>query len=288
MFASYSPALVDYIHLIDEFPVRGGHAVVKQTYKMPGGAGANVAHNLANLGVDSVIFTALGKDDDAEFFIANTKARVVASRTDEYTGKVDVFVDRDGERTFFVYPNAAGKPYIDVEPADYLYLDPFPSGDSFELQLKAAKNCPGFVILNPGFPYTSIGFEKLSPMLRYVDMIIMSEHEFERLNVDLSDVLKFVDYVIITKGEGGSSCYTKDSEFHAKAVKTKVVDTTGAGDAFAAGFIYCFMKDLPLKVCLEVGNFCGAYNVSRVGARNFPNAHQIEKFLASILRSRSK
>ncbi len=284
MFAAYAPALVDYIYMIDEYPARGGHAIVKAVHKSPGGAGANVAHNLATLGVKAVLFTTLGKDSDADFFVHNTRAKVIGEITDDKTGRVHVFVDSSGERTFFVEPNAAGKPYVKVGNADYLYLDPFPSDKSFELQLKVAREFENFVILNPGYPYVKLGFEKLKLLLKNVDMVILSESEFRLLSVGVDEILSFTQYLIITRGERGSVCYTSDRTYTCQAFEAKVVDTTGAGDAFAAGFIYGFIHDLPLDACLALGNFCGAYNVERVGARNFPNKEVIDDFLARVLR----
>jgi len=284
MFSAHAPALVDHIYLIDEYPPRGGHSIIRLTEKSPGGAGANVAHNLASLGVRSVIFTTLGRDEDAEYFVKNTSAIVEAEITDDKTGRVHVFVDKDGERTFFVEPNAAGKPFVRVKGGDYLYLDPFPSEKSFEVQINEAENFGGFVILNPGFPYSNLGFEKLKQILRHVDMVIMSAEEFSILRVETADFLKYVDYLIVTQGRLGSACYTKNGSFQSPAFPARVVDTTGAGDAFAAGFIFGFMNNYPIEVCLKLGNFCGAYNVERVGARNFPSRGEIGEFLARVLR----
>ena len=284
MFSAHAPALVDYIYLIDRYPQRGGHSIILSTRKSPGGAGANVAHNLASLGVESTLFTTLGRDEDGIYFVENTLAKVKAEITDEKTGKVHVFVDGEGERTFFVEPNAAGKPFVEVDGGGYLYLDPFPSEHSFEVQRKEAERFDGFVILNPGFPYSSLGFERLKQILQHVDMLIMSADEFSLLGVEAADVLRFVDYLIVTHGKLGSACYTKKGSFQSPAFPAKVADTTGAGDAFAAGFIYGFIKNYPLEVCLTLGNFCGAYNVERVGARNFPSKSTIDEFLARVLR----
>ncbi|MDK2875938.1 MAG: hypothetical protein PWQ22_348 [Archaeoglobaceae archaeon] len=284
MISAHAPALVDYVYFIESFPSLGGHAKIFSSTKSPGGAGANVVHNLSRLGIETALFTTLGKDADAIYFVENTKAKVFYEITDELTGKVLVFVDRNGERTFFVQPNAAGKPFVKVNKGDYLYVDPFPSDLSFEVQKDVMENFGGFVILNPGHLYASIGFKKLTELLNFTDMVIMSSTEFEMLRASAEDFLKFVDYLIVTLGGEGSVCYTKSGKFFSEAFKTKVVDTTGAGDAFSAGFLYCFINDYPLELCLKVGNFCGAYNVERVGARAFPDLETIENFLASILR----
>ncbi len=284
MFAVHGPALVDYIYIVDSYPEKGGHAIVLATSKSPGGAGANVAHNVASLGVESCLYTSLGNDDDAKFFIDNTLANVVAEKTDNKTGKVLVFVDKNGERTFFVEPNAAGKPIKNVRKAEYLYFDPFPTNKSFEIQKKIAEKFSGFKIVNPGFPYVKLGFNKIKELFELVNMVIMSKDEFNALNTSVSEILKIVEYLIITAGSEGSVCYTRREKFEAEAFKVKVVDTTGAGDAFAAGFLYCFMRGFPINVCLSFGNFCGAYNVQKIGARVFPDRNTIEEFLARVLR----
>ncbi len=284
MFSVHAPALVDYIYLIDRYPEKGGHAIIRSSTRSPGGAGANVAHHMGSLGIKSTLYTTLGQDEDAEYFIQNTKAEIVAKRTHSKTGKVHVFVESGGERTFFVEPNAAGRPFAEVEGGEVLYLDPFPSDESFRVQKEIAEYFEGFVVLKPGCPYVSLGFERLKEMLRSVNMVIMSSQEFRSLGVDVSEILKYVEFLVVTQGKLGSACYTRDSSYHTKAFNARVVDTTGAGDAFAAGFIYCFMKGYTIDVCLKIGNFCGAYNVERVGARNFPPPEDIENFLARVLR----
>lgn len=284
MFVTHGPALVDYFYFIDKYPERGKNAVIKGFFKSAGGAGANVAHNLAKIGVECKIFTSIGKDDDAKFFIESTAAEVEAEITHEKTGKVLVFVDSSGERTFFVEPNASAFPVFKKFKCDFLYVDPFPSEKSFEVQLEVLKRSEAFKVLNPSHFYSSLGFEKLEELLEFVDMLVLSKDELKELNVSVEKILKFVDYLVVTKGAEGSECITSEARYHAKAFKTEVVDTTGAGDAFAAGFIYGFMKDLEIEKCLELGNFCGAYKVSRIGARNFPSLDEIKSFLAKILK----
>ena len=284
MIAAHAPALVDYVYLIESFPSVGGHAKILSSAKSPGGAGANVVHNLAALGMKTVLFTTLGKDADAEYFVKNTRAKVIAETTDELTGRVLVFVDRNGERTFFVQPNAAGKPFVRVKEGDYLYVDPFPSEFSFDVQREVMENFGGSVVFSPGYLYASVGFEKISELLKFSDMVIMSSNEFEMLKASPEDFLQFVDYLIVTLGAEGSVCYTKGEKLFQRAFKAKAVDTTGAGDAFSAGFLYAFINGYPLEVCLKLGNFCGAYNVERVGARAFPSRELVENFLANILK----
>lgn len=58
---------------------------------------------------------------------------------------------------------------------------------------------------------------------------------------------------MVTLGKEGSKIYTKNKYFHCPAMKLKAIDTTGAGDSFAAGFITAFFKKNNLKDCLKLG-----------------------------------
>ncbi len=286
MIAGVGPALVDHIYAIDEYPERGGHAIVKGFIRMPGGACANVIAGLANFGVRCRFYSTVGRDEDARFFAESMKGVELRLKvTHDLTGRVDVYVDRHGERTFFVHPNASGIVELDIgeedyEDVDYFYLDPFPSERSFEVHLEIARNAKEhgkFVILNPGYPYTKLGFERLRELLEFTDMVIISEPEFRSLNVSEEEMLKLVDFLVITLGSRGSKAVTRDGEFYQPAFKVeKVVDTTGAGDAFSAGFLYGFLKSLPLEVCLKLGNFVASYNIQHYGARNFPSREEVD------------
>ncbi|RLI76058.1 carbohydrate kinase family protein [Archaeoglobales archaeon] len=293
MIAGVGPALVDYINIIDEYPKAGGHAVVKKTMKMAGGAAANVIYGLSNFGVKCRFYSTIGEDNDAEFFKSSMqKVELKLNATHKETGKVVIYVDRYGERTFFVHPNAAGVVDLlienkDFEEVDYFYLDPFPTNKSFEFHLNLAKKVKKFgkfVILNPGFPYTSLGFKKLSKLLKYVDMLIMSKDEFSMLGKVEEEFLEFVDYLIVTLGKNGSKCVTKNGlkVIEKPAFKTNIVDTTGAGDAFAAGFIYGFLNNLEIERCLLLGNYVASYNIQHYGARNFPSRRDIDNFILRL------
>ncbi len=285
MFAGVGPALVDYVHVIDEYPERGGHAVVKDSKKFAGGAGANVVYGLSLYGIKCSFYSAVGRDEDAEFFKRSMGSVMLKlSVTHDKTGKVDVYVDKEGERTFFVHPNASGVLNIEIddedfEVNDYFYLDPFPSMESLNFHVRVAKKAKKFgkaVILSMSYPYVKLGFENLKEVLKFTDIAITSEREFKLLEVEEDEVLKFVDLLIVTLGERGAKALTKYGEFYHPAYKVNAVDTTGAGDAFAVGFFYCYLKGHDLRTCLKIGNFVAGYNVRHYGARNFPPLNHVE------------
>jgi ribokinase len=287
MIAGIGPSLVDHIYSIDRYPERGGQAIVRDAIKVPGGAAANVIYALASFGLKCRFYSTIGHDNNAKFFIKSMESVGVELKlkvTHPETGRVDIYVDGKGERTFFVHPNAASivkLGELDYE-ADLFYLDPFPSKDSFDVHVELARNArkhKKFVALNPGYPYSALGFDKLSELLKYVDLVFFSELEFLSLKKKERDFLKYVDVLVVTMGKKGSKAFTQNKSFYQPAFKVRVVDTTGAGDAFAAGFLYTFLKGMPIDLCLKIGNFVAAYSIQFYGARNLPSVQEIEKIM---------
>lgn len=292
MISGVGPALVDRICIIDEYPNRGDQTIVKRVEKHAGGAAGNVIFGLASFGIPSRFFSSAGKDEDGRFYIGEMeKAGVecIFEFFDEETGRVDVYVDRSGERTFFVFPGASSRfrPFLKEEHyswGEYFYLDPFPSENSLTAHLVIAKNAKKHgktVILNPGHPYSKLGLEKLRDLLEKTDIVILSSHEY-RLLEGIEDIVKTT---VVTLGHRGSRAMVEGEEYYAEAFKARVVDTTGAGDAFSAGFIYAMIKGCDVEKCLKTGNFVASYNIQRIGARNFPDKRVVEDFIQSNMSS---
>lgn len=88
------------------------------------------------------------------------------------------------------------------------------------------------------------------------------------LDAAISEMRHLVPLLVVTDGENGAHCLRGDSECSASADKdVDVVDTTGAGDAFAAGFLSGHLRGLPLQTSLEIGTICAAEAISHFGPR---------------------
>jgi|Deesub1362A_J573_1020465.scaffolds.fasta_scaffold00017_118 ribokinase len=294
--AGVGPALVDYLHLIDVYPDRGGHTVVKNTRKMAGGAAANVIFGLTLYGFKGSFYSPVGDDEDGKFFIdsfrkigVNTEGIQVISGS---TGRVECFVDGNGERTFFVFPGVVARldeyriPLEKLEREDVIYLDPFPVEKSFEFHFRVAEECSSSKVLNPGFPYTRLGFKKLRSLLALCDVVILNKDEFNLLGVPPSDYLKTgVTILIVTLGKDGSVAYVDSASpnrIKSPSVSVEVVDTTGAGDAFSVGFLYGYLNDLPIRQSLDLGNTLAAHCITGLGARNFMSKEEFESVVEGL------
>jgi len=88
--------------------------------------------------------------------------------------------------------------------------------------------------------------------------------------------------------QGGEGCWYRvpgwPAPKHQPAFAVKVVDTTGAGDCFNAGFLYGYVKGLPLDACLRYGNICGGLSTTRRGCQAAPTAREIEQKAWKLLK----
>jgi sugar/nucleoside kinase (ribokinase family) len=96
-------------------------------------------------------------------------------------------------------------------------------------------------------------------------MSLFQTDDFERA-VNL--IRPMCEFTTITRGKAGSIVIHGDEVVSAPAYDVpKVIDTTGAGDAYAGGFLAGFCQELPLKRCAELGNIAAGEVISRLGAR---------------------
>lgn len=106
--------------------------------------------------------------------------------------------------------------------------------------------------------------DDLEKYLKGVDIFLPNNAEFEKLKTKytLNDSLSLC---VVKQGSEGATAIHNGTLTKAAAVAANVVDTTGAGDAFNAGFIHAWLNDSKIDACIELGNQCGANTVARVG-----------------------
>jgi sugar/nucleoside kinase (ribokinase family) len=79
-----------------------------------------------------------------------------------------------------------------------------------------------------------------------------------RLEAALEALAEWVEMPVVKLGGRGAAAWDHGSVVRSAAPKVRMVDSTGAGDAFNGGFLYGYLRGLPVARCLELGNFCGA------------------------------
>jgi sugar/nucleoside kinase (ribokinase family) len=122
--------------------------------------------------------------------------------------------------------------------------------------------------------------------LKSVDVFIPNEVEAIQLTgassaeEALTILAKLTPLVIIKCGKDGAISMQGDEVIHEPAIDVQVIDTTGAGDCFNAGFLFGHLVlGVPLSACLKAANFCGGISVTAVGGEAIPNAADVRKHL---------
>ena len=107
---------------------------------------------------------------------------------------------------------------------------------------------------------------------KYVDIVFANESEAEAFTglaprEALDEIARLCEIAIVKVGKDGSMVKSGDEYHFIEARPAKPIDATGAGDTYAAGFIYAHSLGMPLKVCGEVGSIIAAKVVEVVGTK---------------------
>jgi len=171
-------------------------------------------------------------------------------------------------------------------------LESFVEEKQFEVQKKVIevldpeKNKLSFA---PGSLYARRGIDALSPIIKRCHVLFLNEQEARILtDKDHKSASKYLidmgcKLVVVTLKDKG--CFVTDGKekIHVEAIKTDVKDTTGAGDAFCAGFLFGLSHEKELKHCAKIGNYLASKCISRVGARSgLPLDVELEKELSEV------
>ena len=256
---------------------------------------------LARLGARTGFIGAVGRDSDGDFLIAELQREGVDTsaieRVDAATGIIIALVDEKGERSMYAYPGAndllklSEKSIAYASRARYLHFSSFVGDYGLEVQrallAKLEKQKLSFA---PGMLYAKERcLVELKEFISASEVIFLNRDEAFHLTGNEyrrgAEMLLHMGTRIVVVTLGGEGCFIAcgEEKLHVPGIKTKVVDTTGAGDAFAAGFLYGLIKGFDLETCGKLGNFVAARCISHMGARaGLPTKREVEEFLEGL------
>lgn len=256
-------------------------------HKAPGGAAANTILNMARLGASTTFLGMLGDDENGKFYLDSfKKAGCDCSRfktNSEYsTAHCLSMITPDAERTMRTYLGAASQlnpasiSEKDFEGCKHLHIEGYLIFNTELLPriLKMAKNAGCTISLDLGsFEIVKSSMQILPDLLKnYVDLVFANEEEAaaylgEKDHQKALDLLSSIcDIAVVKLGEKGALIKQADKQYKIDAIKAeKVIDTTGAGDLWASGFLYGYVKGLPLEKCGHLGSVVGSEAVQTTG-----------------------
>jgi sugar/nucleoside kinase (ribokinase family) len=250
----------------------------------PGGSPANVARTASGLGLDVAVIGTVGNDDYGVSFLENLKDLDVESliaSTDGLSGVCYVLVTPDGEKST-VANMGVSKDFL-FEPD--IVMDRFKEGgilhtSTYELEsdfdrvvalMQYAQHEGVELSLDLGDPASVARLgDKIWDVLADVSILFAKEDELSMLysgqtsgqTIAISDMigsqLSVNHFVVLKRGAEGSLVCTQKGRCHIEAFKTNVVNTNGAGDSYAAGFLFGHANKLNLGVCGAMGTYSAA------------------------------
>jgi ribokinase len=158
----------------------------------------------------------------------------------------------------------------------FLHLTSFVGEESFQTQRKILETIPEDVMVSfdPGALYARKGLAALGSIVERTFVLMPNAGELELLT-SMADYRRGAEAMlkrgvkVVAVKLGSRGCYVTDGRqsHNVEAFKVSVVDTTGAGDAFCAGFLYGLIKHESLEQCGRIGNFVASRCTKRMGAR---------------------
>ncbi len=287
---------VDRLYRVNRIAGRDEESFITSVEEHAGGSAANTAVGLARLGLRIGFIGKLSDDPEGTFLLDDFKRQNVDTvgtviAEEGRTGLVLGYVDSAGDRALYIAPganNALEFSDINLEyagTAKLLHLTSFVGEKPFEAQKKLVTKLHNVkVTLDPGELYARRGLAALSPLLRRSSVVLPSENEVKLLTgreyVEGARVLleEGADIVAVKLGRRG--CYVVDEHEHhlVESFKVSAIDTTGAGDAFCAGFLYGLINGKDLYECGRLGNLVASRCIREIGAREgLPRASELDE-----------
>lgn len=250
-----------------------------------GGSAANTINSIATLGTDSSYIGKIGNDEFGAFFKNDMIKNGVSPQlltSNNSTGKATAFISPDGERTFATHLGAA----VELHAND-LTLDQF-KGYSVvhiegylvfnqELILKAlmlAKEAGCKVSIDmASFNVVEANLDFLKEnVAKYVDIVFVNEEEAKSFTGKepreaLDVIAEICEIAVVKVGKDGSYIKSGNEVVQVPVIAANVVDTTGAGDNYAAGFIYGLVNNYSLETCGRIGSLLGGKVIEVIGSK---------------------
>lgn len=274
----------DRLYMVEKIARAGEEERAHSTVEAPGGSAANTIAGLSRLGARTGFIGTVGKDREGEFILRELKKEHVdvtgIKRVKGQTGTVIGFVDRRGERALYAYPGVNDDLDINKKQAKlaasakYIHLSSFVGEGPLKAQKRILGDLKGTkVSFAPGMLYSK-KFSAIKPIIKKSSILFLNSEETELMTgltyrKGAKELFEMgAKIVAVTLGKKGCFVADENGIHTVKGRKTKAVDTTGAGDAFAAGFLYGQLMGMDTETCAKAGNWTASKCIAKPGARD--------------------
>ena len=280
---------------VDRLPASEEHRIAKDGYISAGGSAANFAAQMARLGVKTGLISCIGNDLYGQTMLRDLGRAGVDTST-------VLVLDKQPTGIFLSIVDDAGKRNVVVQPGANKFLEKHVLDESLLVRASTIHMAGGFPMMteraaeiatvngivfsfDPGRAASSVDFKRVLPQ---TDLLFMNEHEvktYAGINPNESALRRFAKTfpgILVVKLAQRGAVATDGFEFcKSEAFNVKVVDTLGAGDAFAAGFVAAWTRCEKIEQALHMANAVAALTIRERGAQNGqPSLDETAKFLS--------
>jgi len=265
--------------------------------KSGGGSAANTIFVLARMGFSTKFIGKVGEDEEGDFLLENLRpVQTDWIRRGQRSGICLVILDRRQDRFLFVKGNAnnsLGTDEIDLnvlKDISWIHLTSFIGESPFEAQKFLLSNLGSSVkvSIDPGEIYAKKGLEKIIPLIQRSQILFVTEREVRLLTGrDLSAGARRLmevgpSVLVCKKGKQGSHVFTTKGDFEIPAPQVKVVDNTGAGDVYNAGFLAGAFLGKSLEESALFATKIAAKSLTGYGRDQYPTKEDLEEFFGKV------
>ncbi len=268
-----------------------------------GGCAANTIHGLAALGVKTGFIGKVGNDDLGNFFIDDLKKKNIDPKIPygkSNSGNAAAFVAPDAERTFATYLGAALELHADdltddlFEGYQFLHVEGYlvQNHSLLEKAFAQAKKHNMKVSLDmASFNVVEDNLDILKGWVKnYVDVVFANVEEAKAFTGKepeeaLDVIAEMCEIAVVKVGKKGSMIKSGNEKHFVPSIVADVIDTTGAGDAYAGGFLFGMSKGCDLEKCGKIGTLLAGKVIENMGGRvSDEKWPEIEKMVDEIIQ----
>lgn len=249
-----------------------------------GGSAANTINGLANVGVETAFIGKIGEDEIGNMFRSDMESNDIKPllfKSGSPSGRAIAFVTPDSERTFATFLGAAVELSADdltddlLKGYDILYIEGYlVFNEALILKgIELAQKAGIKVALDlASYNVVEAKLELLNKIMPDIDYVFANEeeaHAFCQLapNEAVAHLGSFSEIAVVKCGAEGSLIKKNDATVSIKTIKAKPIDTTGAGDLYASGFLYGLVNEKSTETCGNAGSLLAGKVIEVMGAK---------------------